>query len=326
MGHLIKEILQSRPPESNLPDGHTSRLIYVRDFRLLASSAPSFYSTLLAAVQNQLKQRLESGPSTSTAIVLGVSAKLARYAGSRIDSTLTRGNWGHRKHSELPSDWDESSSAQASRESRLKDKYNRWNSRDLLDDIHRTLAKTGVFPGASRRDISGLKHSRSTVVVPEKRNLEHERKAREQRRFDINYFHAQMTLFAAGGELLAGPPTSQENLDDFTQLCRNKIIPFDLFRCLADRALSAATTSSDSRQVANSNQTSSPKSQAAVTWDDLRRAWESQDKLHEERSGWLESSMPPSNDAEPEASACLSIYRNVNETNIIKFRCYSEQR
>ena len=136
------DTLVNAPSPKSSPESSTSRIIYVRDFSMLAASSSAWYPALLAAVRQrrQKSSSRPSGPITSpVTIIFGMTPS--------ITSPMTTGSVGNfmsyliSSDSDAPStsqspgsekaDWLESEAAQKAREKMLQERLKTWESNEL---------------------------------------------------------------------------------------------------------------------------------------------------------------------------------------------------
>lgn len=158
MRALFDELINVQPPSSaEATPPRRPRIIYIRDFNMLADSAPTWYPALLASVRQRrvgVMARSSSPVFNPTTIVFGVTPPLLpspatsspRASGILQQFMQSRGRPPSRRR---PSkvDYGESEEADQAREKRLMDRLRRWQKGDsaLYDEIPRL--STSSSPG-----------------------------------------------------------------------------------------------------------------------------------------------------------------------------------
>jgi hypothetical protein len=213
------------------------RLIYIRDFPILAPSSSVWYPALLAAVRNRRKgplSRPSSVVASPTTIIFGLSSPLAPPSSSSTSSL--RSSEGGK--SENVDDWNESEAAELAREERFRTKVKKWygNTRAVFDECPKlftkqesrdSLLKPIVVIGSPNGPPGfnsslglpsirfGMKEPdgdtssqffRFSAVLPKSISSSQLRDARINRRREINELIIRMELGAMGGVLESMPP------------------------------------------------------------------------------------------------------------------------
>lgn len=217
------------------------RLIYIRDFPILAPSSSVWYPPLLAAVRNRRKgpiSRPSSVVTSPTTIIFGLSSPLAPpYSSSNSTSSL-RSSEGRK--SENVDDWNESEVAEVAREERFRTKIRKWygNTRAVFDECPKLFTKQDSrdrdsllkpivvfgspngpsgFPSPlglpsirfgireSNEDTSS-QFFRFSAILPKSISSSRLRDARVNRRREINELIMRMEIGAMGGVLESIPP------------------------------------------------------------------------------------------------------------------------
>ena len=215
------------------------RLIYIRDFPILAPSSSVWYPPLLAAVRNRRKgpiSRPSSVVPSPTTIIFGLSSPLAPpYSSSSSTSSLRSSEGGK---SENFDDWNESETAELAREERFRTKVKKWygNTRAVFDECPKLFTKqesrdnslkpivvigSPSVPSGFPSSLGlpsirfGLKEPdgdtssqffRFSAILPKSITSSKLRDARVNRRREINELIIRMELGAIGGVLESMPP------------------------------------------------------------------------------------------------------------------------
>ena len=214
------------------------RLIYIRDFPILAPSSSVWYPPLLAAVKNRRKgpiSRPSSVVASPTTIVFGLSSPLAPPSSSSSSNSLRSSDGGK---SENVDDWNESEAAELAREERFRTKVRKWygNTRAVFDECPKLYTKQesrdsslkpivvfGSPNGPSgfppllglppirfgMREPDGDTSSqffRFSAILPKSISSSQLREARVNRRREINELIIRMEIGAMGGVLESMPP------------------------------------------------------------------------------------------------------------------------
>ncbi|CAE6456450.1 unnamed protein product [Rhizoctonia solani] len=158
-----------------------------------------------------------------------------------------------------------------------------WNDGTLVPHIRRHLTDSGAMTKGNHGRPSRSTHIPTCIVVPAKRNLEHERLIREKRRLNINEIRVRIALLSVGGELNDNPHPigSDEKLDKFTSLCKHGTLRFGKIKRVAKRAVETTLVEFPTADL------------TPVTWVAFREAWRTQEERDKESSDWLKNSMPP---------------------------------
>jgi hypothetical protein len=233
--------LPSIPEGSDNTPKNRPRLIYIRDFPILAPSSSVWYPPLLAAVRNRRKgpiSRPSSVVPSPTTIIFGLSSPLAPPNGSSSSTNSARGSEGGR--SENVDDWNESEAAEIAREERFRTKVRKWygNTRAVFDECPKLFTKQesrdspllkpivvigshngpSGFPSSSlglpsirfgMREPDGDTSSqffRFSAILPKSISSHQLRDARVNRRREINELIIRMEIGAMGGVLESMPP------------------------------------------------------------------------------------------------------------------------
>ncbi|CAE7206546.1 unnamed protein product [Rhizoctonia solani] len=292
---FAKEIINSGPTKA---PGETSepetrpRIVYMRDFGVVATLAPALYAAMLVEVQKTVPgPEAKETKTTPTAIILGTSpflkwsGLLQEDSGSSSKSSPFDFMFGSKPRSDSsednkPEKWDESDDAQNARELRNQKQYNKWKKGSLSKHVESQLSKTDVFTGITGSTTARHKYSRVCIVVPATRDLAKERAVREQMRINANNLQMRMALLDDEAELNFGPSGPQGDAA-FVEQCRAHILDSNEILTLVDRALVIASDGSTNQ---------SPK--VSVTWDVLSKAWDTVKDLDKERLEWIKNSKP----------------------------------
>jgi hypothetical protein len=218
------------------------RLIYIRDFPILAPFSSVWYPPLLAAVKNRRKgptSRPSSVVTSPMTIIFGLSSPLAP-PNTSLSSTSSPRNplsseVGQGGKSANVNDWNESESADLAREERFRTKVRKWcgNSRAVFDECPKlstnqenrnslvkpeilVIGSNGssslppVFPlRFGTRESNGDTSSqffRFSALLPGSLSSSKLRDARVSRRREINELIIRMEIGAMGGILGSMPP------------------------------------------------------------------------------------------------------------------------
>ncbi|KAF8212302.1 hypothetical protein K438DRAFT_1663065 [Mycena galopus ATCC 62051] len=208
------------------------RLIYIRDFPMLAPSSPLWYGPLLQAVRS--RRRRSSPRSTSpishpVTIIFGMTPPLVPKGPNiraALPNNLNRPRMmpvaANSRQSEA--EWSEDEASDRARERRLRERLRRWEKGDGLQDqipklspftegegggeslpaLLTTLLGQVTGPGDSGNRVGSSGESDSTffrtsVLVPSARSLVEERACRVARRREINELTMRMAVGAVGG-------------------------------------------------------------------------------------------------------------------------------
>ena len=215
------------------------RLIYIRDFPILAPSSAVWYPPLLAAVRNRRKgpiSRPSSVVASPTTIIFGLSSPLAPPYSSSSSTSNLRSSEGGR--SDNVDDWNESEVAEVAREERFRAKIRKWygNTRAVFDECPKLSTKqesrdsslkpivvigspsgpSGFPPSLGFPSIRfGIRDSdgdtssqffRFSPILPKSISSSQLRDARINRRREINDLIIRMEIGAMGGVLEPIPP------------------------------------------------------------------------------------------------------------------------
>lgn len=160
--------------EPTSPSARKPRLIYIRDFPTLASTAPSWYPQLLSAVRERRKGSV-SRPTTATSnpvtIIFGMTPSLVpSISGSAtpgpgnglLNMLLNRSAQSSTTSSRLrpsKSDWSEGETADIAREKRLRDRLRKWEQGDAA--LHEELPELSM----SRQEDEDDRGPKPVVVI-----------------------------------------------------------------------------------------------------------------------------------------------------------------
>jgi hypothetical protein len=214
------------------------RLIYIRDFPILAPSSSVWYPPLLAAVRNRRKgpiSRPSNVVASPTTIIFGLSSPLAPPNNLTSSTSSLRSSEGGK--SENVDDWNESEVAELAREERFRTKVRKWyrNTRAVFDECPKLFTKQesrdsslkpivviGPSNGPSGFPSSlglpsirfGMKEPdgdtssqffRFSAILPKLISSSQLRDARVNRRREINELIIRMEIGAMGGVLESTP-------------------------------------------------------------------------------------------------------------------------
>ncbi|CAE6460408.1 unnamed protein product [Rhizoctonia solani] len=303
---LIGKILSSNSESDAKSDSEIyRRIVYIRDFGFLATFAPTCYKKVIETVHSHTSLSVGGDQPTrvSTVVILGASPLLIKDGlfqksepkkPTRRDSSpdifsLLKKSLISKPESlsedESSSSWEEGKNANKPREQRLRRQHEMWVNNLLLDHIHEHLAKTGVWSQDERSRWSRSKRIPTCIVVPEKRNPEKERQAREKRRLELNELQIRMALLAAGGELggILASPGQGEASGPFTDRFKQVLADYDTIKQAADRAVLTALV-----MPTHSIRLEMP----IVSWEAFHAAWKDQEERDQQRASWLKSSEP----------------------------------
>ena len=226
--------------QDNIPKNRP-RLIYIRDFPILAPSSSVWYPPLLAAVRNRRKGPI-SRPSSvvpyPTTIIFGLSSPLAPPNSSSSSSSSHRRLEGGK--SENVDEWNESEVAEVAREERFRTKIRKWygNTRAVFDECPKLFTRQesrdssflkpivvigspngpSGFPPASLglpsirfgmrepEENTSSQFFRFSAILPKSISSSQLRDARVSRRREINEMIIRMEIGAMGGVLESMPP------------------------------------------------------------------------------------------------------------------------
>ena len=215
------------------------RLIYIRDFPILAPSSSVWYPPLLAAVRNRRKgptSRPSSVVASPTTIIFGLSSPLAPPNSSSSSTSNLRSSEGGK--SENVDEWNESEIAELAREDRFRTKVKKWygNTRAVFDECPKLFTKQESRDNALKPIVligspngpSGFPSSlglpsirfgmrepdadtssqffRFSAILPKSISSSQLRDARVNRRREINELIIRMEIGAMGGVLESRPP------------------------------------------------------------------------------------------------------------------------
>jgi hypothetical protein len=215
------------------------RLIYIRDFPILAPSSSVWYTPLLTAVRNRRKgplSRPSSVVASPTTIIFGLSSPLAPPNSSSSSTSSLRSSEGGK--SENFDDWNESEAAELAREERFRTKVKKWygNTRAVFDECPKLFTKQesrdsslkpivvigspngpSGFPSSlglpsirfGMKEPDGDTSSqffRFSAILPKLISSSQLRDARVNRRREINELIIRMELGSMGGVLESMPP------------------------------------------------------------------------------------------------------------------------
>ncbi|KLO12599.1 AAA-domain-containing protein [Schizopora paradoxa] len=254
--------IPSPDPEKNRP-----RIIYIRDYPLLAPSASSWYPSLLASVR-QRRQGPIARPTSPVAnpvtIIFGMTPPMMQSSSPASSSSAGKGKRPSPQallgllNSRQPSDIvvsppqkpsrheGDSEDAEKARERRLRDRMMRWMKEDpsfyddlppLPDLVSESTPSSapvpsgvivgspmmgGLPPGISAAiqsmiggsmsndnrdgdrdadDVNNTQYFRTSVIIPEVRNVAEEREARNFRRIELNLLITRMALGELGARI-----------------------------------------------------------------------------------------------------------------------------
>ena len=216
------------------------RLIYIRDFPILAPSSSVWYPPLLAAVRNRRKRpisRPSSVIASPTTIIFGLSSPIAPPYSSSSSTNSPRSSEGGK--SENVDEWNESEVAEIAREERFRTKVRKWygNTRAVFDECPKLFTKqesressllkpivvigspngpSGFPPSLGLPSIRfGMREPdgdtssqffRFSAILPKSITSSKLRDARVNRRREINELIMRMEIGAMGGILESMPP------------------------------------------------------------------------------------------------------------------------
>ena len=215
------------------------RLIYIRDFPILAPSSSVWYPPLLAAVRNRRKgpiSRPSSVVASPTTIIFGLSSPLAPPNSSSSSKSSLRSTEGGK--AENVDDWNESEVAEIAREERFRTKVRKWygNTHAVFDECPKLFTKqesrdsalkpivvfgspngpSGFPPSLGLPSIrfgmrepdgdTGSQFFRFSAILPKTVSSSQLRDARVDRRREINELIIRVEIGAMGGVLESMPP------------------------------------------------------------------------------------------------------------------------
>ncbi|KAF8609980.1 AAA-domain-containing protein [Ceratobasidium sp. AG-I] len=244
--HFFESIINAPipAPSGSTPIPGRARVIYIRDFTLLAPSAPSWYPALLAAIRSRRQGPLlrpNQPISSPTTLVLGVSPSLVPSSSpARPSLSPPSGLMGMlmgqrpggarviRAETILTDD----------RASRLRDRLKRWaRSGSVLDDLPAFVApgsasspKSGFMTANGFNSVFGSNPSSAGMlglgatggdgasvgsgnksgyfrvcgVVPAVRDEAREKAVRKARRVEVNALVVRMAVGSVGGRVVGG--------------------------------------------------------------------------------------------------------------------------
>ncbi|CAE6518158.1 unnamed protein product, partial [Rhizoctonia solani] len=245
------------------------RIIYIRDFGIVATLASPFYAAILEAVQKTLP-----GSNYGTAD--------PGFPCSDSDSDSDSEAEVNLPPKKVMDPWGESDEPHSAREERNFKRYRSLRSGFLTNDVDSALLSTDVFSGLKNSSSSRYKYSRICVAVPTKRDPAKERMVRERIRLNVNLLQLRLALFYKAVGQLTGPEDLQQMARVFNERSTSRILTIHDMRPIYERAIEVATAES----------TNQPGSAVLVTWDNLANAQEAQDALEQERSNWVDDALP----------------------------------
>ena len=240
---MFFETLVNIPSVSNEGSDNTlknrPRLIYIRDFPILAPSSSVWYPPLLAAVRNRRKgpiSRPSSVVASPTTIIFGLSSPLAPPNTSSSSKSSLRSSEGGK--AENVDEWNESEVAEIAREERFRTKVRKWygNTLAVFDECPKLFTKqesresalkpivvfgspngpSGFPPSLGLPSIrfgmrepdgdTGSQFFRFSAILPKTVSSSQLRDARVDRRREINELIIRMEIGAMGGVLESMPP------------------------------------------------------------------------------------------------------------------------
>ncbi|QRV80906.1 AAA family ATPase [Ceratobasidium sp. AG-Ba] len=124
-----QKIMDSKPPTSESESASRSRIVYIRDFGLLAPRVDTWFPPLYSALRSRRTNALgpESPITHPTTVVFGVCPRVS----SILPELVKTNEWYYETPS--PKEWDESSTKD--RAARLKKLKEKLDSGKLLDDL-----------------------------------------------------------------------------------------------------------------------------------------------------------------------------------------------
>ncbi|EUC55976.1 AAA family ATPase [Rhizoctonia solani AG-3 Rhs1AP] len=251
------------------------RIIYIRDTGVVATLTPALYAAILGAVQpTLLGSDDDTDNSIPTAIILGASPLLIQ------SSLFQQYNYVSSTDKGLDS-WDESDHAQAAREKRNQHQYKSLKNGTLSNHVENALSSTSLFSGIKETNNTRYRYSRIRITVPTARDQTKERMVREKIRFNANLLQLRMALLFKEVGHSVGPADAEEMVRLFKERSRSHILTIVDMRPIYERAIEVAT-----------GEATTQDSKIFVTWDALVKAQEDLNALDQERSDWVDNSMP----------------------------------
>ncbi|QRV80905.1 AAA family ATPase [Ceratobasidium sp. AG-Ba] len=209
-----KKVVDSNPLASE--SSRRSRIIYIRDFGLLAPRVDTWFPPLYTAVRAHRTNGLgpDSPITHPTAIIFGVCP--------RVSSILPSLGSSHRRRwysTPSPKEWDEDATKE--RAKRLKELKDKCDAGTLLQDLPSFTPRVKVLKpnpvkAEGEKDKSESSEEkvyteykldgyfRSCVVAPPTSNAKLERTTRENRRKELNELMVRMAVGVKGGEIEGG--------------------------------------------------------------------------------------------------------------------------
>lgn len=231
------------------------RLIYIRDFPILAPSSSLWYPPLLAAVRNRRKGPISRPSSVVTSpmtIIFGLSSPLAPLNNSSNSASSLRNTpsseVGQGGKPANVDDWSESEAAEIARQERFRTKIKKWcsNTRGAVyDECPQLLAKQDnrnsllkpeivVIGSPSLPPLLGMppirlgtrepdgdtspQFFRFCALIPDSISSSELRDARVNRRREINELIIRMEIGSMGGVLDSMPYTDVEPGSETSQI------------------------------------------------------------------------------------------------------------
>ncbi|KAG8708021.1 hypothetical protein FRC08_000157 [Ceratobasidium sp. 394] len=274
------------------------RIVYIRDFALLAPRSNSWFPPLYSAIR--ARRTSGAGPdkpiSSPTTIIFGVCPVIS----SILPNAASGGGCQCSSCRPSPKRWDES--ATQDRADRLKGLKEKWNSGTLLGDLP-SFTRTVKIPKDKKevdsKDQGDSKDQETTndsepsdnptyeqqlngyfsscIVAPAKRDPKLERVARERRRRELNELMFRMMLGVKGGEIENGAAPVGEEGGGLTKGWDESLLELDTFKDVVDRALKMARLS---------GQEEGEQDRILVAWAQLEDAWRAKNLSDEERKAW----------------------------------------
>lgn len=225
---------QHTGPDQSTDSTTRPRLIYVRDFQILARSSSSWYPPLLAAVRQRRRTRGITSPVT---IVFGMTPPVTPPANENSSGPSNLMSLLMSRNSSIPqvpisrkpetaSDWGENEAADIAREKRLRSRLRKWekSTTGLHDEFPPLFSQSensengslgahiivigspepspALSPGlaiAGSPSENATQFFRSTTLVPRSRSLAEEKETRIARRREINELTMRMGVGIVGG-------------------------------------------------------------------------------------------------------------------------------
>ncbi|KAJ7709967.1 hypothetical protein B0H17DRAFT_1030021 [Mycena rosella] len=226
---LFFEAVVNTSSSEEQSDRPRPRLVYIRDFPTLAPSSSAWYPPLLSSVRSRRRQATSRSPTPVThpmTIVFGMTPSLIPTASAPPSAPPAPMNPLKRPQRTISgakqpeADWSEDDASNRARERRLRERLQRWEKGDGLQDEFPKLsaALEGEGEGSSEqgpgiiiigptmvahrnfgnRDSDSV-FFRTSVLLPSVRSLDEERASRSGRRREINELTMRMGVGAVGG-------------------------------------------------------------------------------------------------------------------------------